>query len=77
MQETATFTPQDDVGSPLSLPPQRISYTLQNAAALVDLSTATLRRLEKAGRLRFIRIGGRTLVCARSLHALASAREPV
>lgn len=55
---------------------QRISYTLQNAAAAVDLSIATLRRLERAGRLRFIRVGGRTLVCARSLHALASAREP-
>ena len=48
------------------------SCTLQNASTAVDLSIATLRRLEKAGRLRFIRIGGRTLVCARSLHALAS-----
>ena len=50
---------------------QRITYTLQNASTAVDLSIATLRRLEKAGRLKFIRIGGRTLVCARSLHSLA------
>ena len=56
---------------------ERISYTLQNAAAAVDLSIATLRRLEKAGRLRFVRIGGRTLVCARSLRALASGQEVV
>jgi excisionase family DNA binding protein len=62
---------------PLANSDKRITYTLQNAAAVVDLSTATLRRLEKAGRLRFIRIGGRTLVCARSLHALASDQEPV
>ena len=55
---------------------ERVSYTLQNAAAAVDLSVATLSRLEKAGRLRFIRIGGRTLVCAHSLHALAAGQEP-
>jgi excisionase family DNA binding protein len=55
-----------------NVPGERISYTLRNAADVVDLSVATLRRLEKAGKLRFIRIGGRTLVCARSLHALAS-----
>ena len=53
-------------------PGERISYTLQTAAEVVDLSIATLHRLEKAGRLRFIRIGGRTLVCAKSLHALAA-----
>jgi hypothetical protein len=50
----------------------RLTYTLQNASTAIDLSIATLRRLEKAGRLKFLRIGGRTLVCARSLHALAS-----
>lgn len=56
-------------------PGERISYTLRNAADAVDLSIATLRRLNKAGRLRFIRIGGRTLVCARSLHALAMGQK--
>ena len=54
------------------VPGERISYTLQNAADAVDLSIATLRRLNKAGRLKFIRIGGRTLVCAKSLRALAT-----
>ena len=52
----------------------RISYTLRHASDAVDLSIATLRRLNKAGRLRFIRIGGRTLVCARSLHALTTGQ---
>jgi hypothetical protein len=55
-----------------NVPGDRISYTLQNAADAVDLSIATLRRLEKAGKLRFIKIGGRTLVDAKSLHALAA-----
>jgi hypothetical protein len=56
-------------------PGERISYTLRNAADAVDLSIATLRRLNKSGRLRFIRIGGRTLVCARSLHALTMGQN--
>jgi hypothetical protein len=56
-------------------PGDRISYTLRHAADAVDLSIATLRRLNKAGRLRFIRIGGRTLVCARSLHALTAGQK--
>ena len=66
-------TPLDPVSFP-NVPGQRIAYTLQNASDAVDLSVATLRRLNKAGRLRFIRIGGRTLVCARSLHALAGGQ---
>lgn len=62
--------PMHDVQPLPNAPSERISYTLKSAAEAVDLSIATLRRLNKAGRLRFIRIGGRTLVCARSLHAL-------
>ena len=58
-----------------NIPGERIAYTLQNASGVVDLSVATLRRLEKAGRLRFIKVGGRTLVCAKSLHALTGARR--
>ncbi len=65
-------TPPDVAALHPNVPGERISYTLQTAAEVVDLSIATLRRLEKAGRLRFIRIGGRTLVCAKSLHALAA-----
>ena len=72
MRDTDTIAVADGATPRPDNPGQRISYTLQNASEAVDLSIATLRRLEKAGRLRFIRIGGRTLVCARSLHALAS-----
>jgi hypothetical protein len=72
MRNLSSSVPQDATSGAVPMPGERISYTLQNAAAAVDLSIATLRRLEKAGRLRFIRIGGRTLVCARSLHSLAS-----
>ena len=70
-QDAATRGP-----APLpNAPGERISYTLKNAAEAIDLSIATLRRLNKAGRLQFIRIGGRTLVCARSLHALAAGQK--
>ena len=55
-----------------TVPGERKCYTLQNASSVVDLSVATLRRLEKTGRLRFIKVGGRTLVDARSLHALVA-----
>lgn len=59
--------------------PDRIFYTLQNASLAVDLSIATLRRLEKSGKLQFFRIAGRTLVRAESLHNLiynANETEP-
>lgn len=76
MTEIAPTTIRNAAASgPIPLPnapDDRISYTLQNAAVVTDLSIATLRRLEKAGRLRFIKIGGRTLVDAKSLRALAA-----
>ncbi len=51
---------------------EQVLLTIQSTARVLDLSVATVRRLEKAGRLRFVKIGGRTLVCAKSLHALAA-----
>lgn len=51
-------------------PPERMSYTLPDASVASGLSAATLRRHEKAGRLRFFKVGGRTLVCAASLRSL-------
>lgn len=50
--------------------PQRWTFTLQTAATVTGLSIATLRRREKEGRLRFYRVGARTLVCAKSLREL-------
>ena len=48
----------------------RISYSLNEAVRVSSLSKSTLYRHNKAGQLRLIRVGGRTLVDARSLHAL-------
>ena len=52
----------------------QVLLTLQSTAKVLDLSVATVRRLEKAGRLRFIRIGGRTMVDPQSVRALAAGR---
>lgn len=47
-----------------------IAVTLQRAAGLSGLSIATLRRHASAGRLRLLRVGGRTLVEAASLRRM-------
>jgi hypothetical protein len=44
-----------------------LTYTLPDAARISGLSQATLRRHAKAGRLRLLRLGGRTLLCGDSL----------
>jgi hypothetical protein len=61
-----------DTSPPPTVHGERKCYTLQNASKVTDLSIATLRRLNKAGRLRFIKACGRTLVDAPSLHALVA-----
>jgi len=48
----------------------RLSVSLSEAAELVGLSKATLRRLAAAGRLRLIRVGGKNLVPLADLHRL-------
>jgi hypothetical protein len=50
-----------------------LSYGLNAAAAASGLSRSTLYRQAAAGRLRLVRVGGRTLVCAASLRALVGA----
>ena len=47
-----------------------LAYTLSAASAACGLSRATLYRHAKAGRLRLLKVGGRTLVDAASLRAL-------
>jgi len=49
---------------------QPIAVSLREAAELVGLSKATLRRLAAAGRLRLVRIGGKNLVPLADLHRL-------
>lgn len=51
--------------------PPRIAYTRRSAAAALDLSVATIKRLEAAGKLASVRVGGQRLILADSLHALA------
>ena len=53
--------------------PSAISYTLTDAERISGLSKATLYRHAKAGRLRLVRVGGRTLACGNSLRALVGA----
>lgn len=50
-----------------------LTHTVGEAARLTGLSRSTLYRHRNAGRLRMIRVGGRTLVCAASLRALVGA----
>ena len=47
-----------------------LAYTLNDATAACGLSRSTLYRHAKAGRLRLVKVGGRTLVDAASLRAL-------
>lgn len=47
--------------------------TLQAAAEISGLSTGTLYRFEKAGKLSFKRLGGRTLVDTQSLIELVDS----
>ena len=50
-----------------------LAYTMESASAACGLSRSTLYRHAKAGRLRLLRVGGRTLVDAASLRALLGA----
>lgn len=60
---------------PRKSPPERMSFTLTDAAVTSGLSVPTLRRHEKAGRLRFFKVGGRTLVDAASLRTLLTGES--
>lgn len=56
-----------------TLRPEPLSYTLNAAAAASGLSRSTLYRHGAAGKLRLVKVGGRTLVDAASLRALVGA----
>lgn len=61
--EVASGMPTQHVLAPLA-------YTLADATALCGLSRSTLCRHAAAGRLRLVKVGGRTLVDADSLRNL-------
>ena len=50
--------------------PHPLTHTLNDAARITGLSRSTLYRHAAAGRLRLVKVGGRTLVDADSLRAL-------
>ena len=62
--------PSPSRSAPRSAP---LTYTLNGAAAASGLSRSTLYRHAAAGRLRLVKVGGRTLVDAASLRALVGA----
>jgi excisionase family DNA binding protein len=55
--------------------PTQLTHTINDAAHIVGLSRSTLYRHAAAGRLRLVKVGGRTLVDASSLRALVGAAE--
>ena len=60
--------------SPNAPPPRdALTFTLPGASALSGLSVATLRRRAKEGKLRFVRVGCRTLVAGDSLRRMLGA----
>lgn len=54
----------------------QITYGLKDSAAVSGLSVSTLYRHAKAGRLRLVKVGARTLVDAASLLALLGVDNP-
>lgn len=58
--------------SPVSKEPDRLCYSIAQAARVSSLGRSTVYRAIKAGRLAVVKVGGRTLVPAASLHRLLS-----
>jgi excisionase family DNA binding protein len=52
-----------------------IAYSIKQACELSSLGKTTIYRIAQLGKLRLIRVGGRTVVSADSLHALLEGRE--
>lgn len=52
--------------------PPKIGYSIREACRASSLGRTTLYNHISAGRLRAIRVGGRTIIPAESLHALVA-----
>ena len=59
-----------------SSPPRRLAYSVQDAAAILGLSTDTIYELVRGNRLPHRRIGRRILIPCRVLEDWVSAQEP-
>jgi excisionase family DNA binding protein len=53
--------------------PERLGYSIKEAAQATGLSTRTVYRLLEAGTLESVRIGGRVIIKAASLRKLLEA----
>lgn len=47
-----------------------LAYSIREACAITSLGKTTIYRLARLGSIRLVRVGGRTIVPADSLHAL-------
>lgn len=57
-------------------PPPRLLYSIKDVMHLTSLSRGTIYRMMKAGQLRSVAIGGRSLIEAKGLHALIKNAPP-
>lgn len=55
--------------------PRKIAYSIREACKVTSLGRSTLYSHIAANRLKAVRIGGRTLIPAESLHALISGES--
>jgi len=65
---------QSQLIAPERPPLPRLVYTIREACRVSTLGRATIYNHINAGRLRVVRVGGRTLVPAESLHALIAGQ---
>ncbi len=57
------------------LEPLKIGYSIREAAAATSLGRTTIYNHIASGRLRAVRVGGRRIIQAASLHALIAEGE--
>ncbi|MFH5927561.1 helix-turn-helix domain-containing protein [Roseomonas xinghualingensis] len=70
MQHPAPQTEAATANKPARSVPDVLAHTLNDASRISGISRSTLYRHAEAGRLRLLKVGGRTLVDAVSLRAL-------
>ncbi|MET3287037.1 UNVERIFIED_ORG: excisionase family DNA binding protein [Sphingomonas sp. 1057] len=54
--------------------PAKVGYSIREACQATSLSKSTIYNHITAGRLRAVRVGGRTIIPATSLHALVEGK---
>jgi len=54
----------------MSIHPTKLAYSIREASESTSLSRSSIYNYVAAGRLKTVRVGGRTVIPAESLHAL-------